>query len=201
MTCVTLEIISNLEELGKNSKRKLILKSKFRWSVSKASHTKWPCLPMATISYLKHLIYSKETFDFKIKIHCPISRVMSDSLIEYFIWSVTLKQNKKEKYARQTALTQQIWILLSESDRNHFISKPNFCKAAFEITIDYPRKISNKGGWGYGISIGDQENVVWNIHGSWFLALETQTGVTQFCGISRDEASFYLVYPRVKWQI
>ena len=78
-----------------NLKRKLILKPKFLWSVSKASHTKWPCLPMATISYLKHLIYSKETFDFKIKIHCPISSVMSDSLIEYFIWSVTLKQKKK----------------------------------------------------------------------------------------------------------
>ena len=95
-TCVILEIISNLEELDTNSKRKLILKSKFLWSVSKASHTKWPCLPMATISYLKHFIYSKEAFDFKIKIHCPISRVMSDSLIEYFIWSVTLKQNKKQ---------------------------------------------------------------------------------------------------------
>ena len=39
--------------------------------------------------------------------------------------------------------------------------------------------------------------------GSWFLALEIPMGVTQFCRISRVEASFCLefVWVRVKWQI
>ena len=129
MTYVTLEIISNLEELGKNSKRKLILKSKFRWSVSKASHTKWPCLPMATISYLKHLIYSKEAFDFKIKIHCPISRIMSDSLIEYFIWSVTLKQKKntpgKQPWPRKFEFYCLKLIVIISSQNQTFAKPPS----------------------------------------------------------------------------
>ena len=50
---LTLEIIRNLEALHKKSKRKLILKSKNLWSVSKASHSKKPCLPLATKSDLK----------------------------------------------------------------------------------------------------------------------------------------------------
>ena len=45
---------------------------------------------------------------------------------------------------------------------------------------------------------GDQEKIVWNFHGSWFLVLETPMGVTQFCGIFRGEALFSLVFPKVK---
>ena len=45
---------------------------------------------------------------------------MSDSLIEYFILSVTLKQNKYPN-SMQMILTPQIWILLSEIDLKHFI--------------------------------------------------------------------------------
>ena len=69
---------------------------------------------------LKHLIHSKETSDFKIRINCPISRVMSDSLIKYFIWSVTLKQSKYSN-SMQTAMTPEIWILMSKIDPKHFI--------------------------------------------------------------------------------
>ena len=69
---------------------------------------------------LKHLIHFKEIFDFKIKIHCLISRVISDSLIEYFIRWVTLKQNKHPN-SMQTPLIPQIWILLSEINLEHFI--------------------------------------------------------------------------------
>ena len=52
----------NLEALDTNSKRKLILKSNNFWSLSKASHSKWPCLPLATISDLEAL----DTFQKKI---------------------------------------------------------------------------------------------------------------------------------------
>ena len=45
---------------------------------------------------------------------------MSDRLIEEFIWSLTLKQNKYLN-SMQMTLTSQIWILLSEIDLKHFI--------------------------------------------------------------------------------
>ena len=45
---------------------------------------------------------------------------MSDSLIEYFIRSVTLKQ-KKYTNSMQIGLIPQIWTLLSEIDLEHFI--------------------------------------------------------------------------------
>ena len=51
----------------------------------------------------------------------------------------------EKKNTMQTVLTQQISILLSEIDPNHFISKRNFCKAAFEMTIDYSRKNQTTG--------------------------------------------------------
>ena len=35
---------------------------------------------------------------------------------------------------------------------------------------------------------------------SWCLALEMAMAVTQFCGISRGEASICLEFTRVKWQ-
>ena len=34
-----------------------------------------------------------------------------------------------------------------------------------------------------GLSCGDQEKIMCNFHGSWFLALEFPSGVTQFCGV------------------
>ena len=49
---------------------------------------------------------------------------------------------------------------------------------------------------GSGISKGDQEQIMQNLHGFWFLALEIPMGVTQFCGISNGEASFCLEFPR-----
>ena len=36
-----------------------------------------------------------------------------------------------------------------------------------------------------GISKGDQEKIMWNFHGSLFLALEFLRDLTQFCGISQ----------------
>ena len=45
---------------------------------------------------------------------------MSDSFIEYFIWSVTLEQNKYFN-SIQTVLTPQILSLLSEIDLKRFI--------------------------------------------------------------------------------
>ena len=45
---------------------------------------------------------------------------------------------------------------------------------------------------------GDQEKIMWNFHGSWFLTLEIPKGATQFCGIFRGEALFFLEYPSVK---
>ena len=49
-----------------------------------------------------------------------------------------------------------------------------------------------------GISNGDQEKIVWNFQGSWFLALEFPRDLTQFCGISRGGALFCLEFPRGK---
>ena len=45
---------------------------------------------------------------------------MSHSLIEYFMWSVTLQQNKYPN-SMQMTLTPKIWILLSEIDLKHLI--------------------------------------------------------------------------------
>ena len=52
-----------------------------------------------------------------------------------------------------------------------------------------------------GISKGDEEKIMWNIYGSWFLALKIPMGITQFCGISKAGASFFLEFPWVKSQI
>ena len=59
--------------------------------------------------------------------------------------------------------------------------------------VEIPR-VNKKG----GISRSDQEKIVWNFHGSWFLALDIPMGVTQFGRISRGEASFRLEFPWVK---
>ena len=72
---------------------------------------------------------------------------MSDSLINYFFWSVTLNQNKCLDNM-QTALTPKIWILLSEVDLKRFIlsvlinyaSYSFFWKAIFAFAC-FPLKI------------------------------------------------------------
>ena len=46
------------------------------------------------------------------------------------------------------------------------------------------------------ISMTDQEKIMGNFHGSWFLALEFPSGLTHFCGISKGEAKFCLKFPR-----
>ena len=68
---------------------------------------------------------------------------MSDSLIEYFVRSVTLKQNKYPN-DMETALIPQIRILLSEIYRWDIESKTNFYKAIFEITITHLIHFSEK---------------------------------------------------------
>ena len=49
-----------------------------------------------------------------------------------------------------------------------------------------------------GILKGDQEKIVWNFQGTWFLALEFSRDLTRFCRISRGGALFYLDFPGVK---
>ena len=50
-----------------------------------------------------------------------------------------------------------------------------------------------------GISRGDdQEKIMWNFQGSWFLALQFLRDVTQFCRISRGGALFCLAFPGLK---
>ena len=51
-----------------------------------------------------------------------------------------------------------------------------------------------------GNSGGDQEKIMWNFHGSWFLALEFPSGVSKSCEISRFEALFCPEFPRIKLQ-
>ena len=44
-----------------------------------------------------------------------------------------------------------------------------------------------------GISKGDQENIIWNFQGSWFLALKFPMDLTKMCGIYRHQGwSFVL---------
>ena len=106
-----------------------------------SSHNKWPW----STWYIpkRHLVSKSKSI--------VLYQEMSDSLIEYFIWSVTLKQNKYPN-SMQMALTLQIWILLSQINLKHFIlsvlmnikSKRNFCKAVFEITITHSTRFSEK---------------------------------------------------------
>ena len=49
-----------------------------------------------------------------------------------------------------------------------------------------------------GISGGDQEEIMWNFNGFLHLAVKIPMVITQFCGISRGEASFCLEFPWVK---
>ena len=50
-----------------------------------------------------------------------------------------------------------------------------------------------------GISRGNQEKTMWNLKGFWlFQALKSVRNVTQFFGVSRDEALFYLEFLGVK---
>ena len=50
-----------------------------------------------------------------------------------------------------------------------------------------------------GIFRGDQEKIMWNFQGFWFLVLEfTRRDVTQVCTISRGGAFICLEFPRVK---
>ena len=36
--------------------------------------------------------------------------------------------------------------------------------------------------------MGDQEKIMWNIQGSWFLPLEFRRDLTKICGITRSRA-------------
>ena len=50
-----------------------------------------------------------------------------------------------------------------------------------------------------GISRGDQEKNMWTLKEFWlFQALKLVRNVTQFCGVSRDEALFCLEFLGVK---
>ena len=56
-------------------------------------------------------------------------------------------------------------------------------------------------GWDWnrsGISRSDQEKIIWNFHGSWFLTLEFPRCVAPLSGISRGEALFSPEFPEVK---
>ena len=44
------------------------------------------------------------------------------------------------------------------------------------------------------ISKGDQEKIIWNFHGPWFLVSEIPIRATQFCGISRGKDLFSLEF-------
>ena len=142
-TCTTLETISNLEELDTNSTKKLILKSKNFWSVSKTSHTKWPCLPVATISEPEAL----DTFqrDIWFWSQNPLSYIKSNQWL--INWVFYLIGNFKAM-----TLTPQIWILLSEIYLEHFILsvfmryriKNKLLQSRFEITITHPIYFSEK---------------------------------------------------------
>ena len=74
------------------------------------------------------------------------------------------------------------------------------------FTPVYSRKKTNRRGfrvWNFaevcGISRGDQEKIMWNFQGSWFLVLKFSRDVTQFCTISRAGALFCLEFPGVKY--
>ena len=41
-----------------------------------------------------------------------------------------------------------------------------------------------------GIYWGNPEEIMWNFHGSWLMALGIPMDVTQFCGIFRDKLHF-----------
>ena len=49
-----------------------------------------------------------------------------------------------------------------------------------------------------GISGGDQEKIMWNFQGSWFLVLELLRDVIQFCTIARGGAFICLEFLGVK---
>ena len=42
---------------------------------------------------------------------------------------------------------------------------------------------------------GNQEKIIWNFQGCWFLALEFPRDVAKICGISRGGALFCLEFP------
>ena len=44
----------------------------------------------------------------------------------------------------------------------------------------------------------DQEKILWNFQGSWFLALKCLKGFKQLCGVPRGEALFCLELPKCK---
>ena len=83
-------------------------------------HWKWPYLPLAIIIDLEAVYTFQRDIWFQNLNPLSYARVMNDSLIEYFIWLVTLKQNKYPNSMKMT-LTPQIWILLFKIDLKHFI--------------------------------------------------------------------------------
>ena len=76
-------------------------------------------------------------------------------------------------------------------EKNHRISR------GIKETCGYSRSQLKRG----EISRGVEEKLKWNFHGSWFLALEFQRGVIQFCSIFRGESFFSLEILKVKSQI
>lgn len=73
-------------------------------------------LPLVKISDCEE----RDTFQRDIWYQNPLPYIKSNEcLIEYFIWSVTVKQNKYLN-SMQTVLPPQTWILLSEIDLEHF---------------------------------------------------------------------------------
>ena len=63
-------------------------------------------------------------------------------------------------------------------------------KTEWENSRDQLKRSGNSG--------GDQEKIMWNFHGSWFLALEFPSGVSKSCEIFRFEALFCQEFPRIK---
>ena len=81
----------------KFKEKKLILKSKNLWTASKTSHTKWPCLPVATISEPEAL----DTFqrDICFQNQNPLSYIKSN---EWLInWAFDSISNFKAKQIHQ----------------------------------------------------------------------------------------------------
>ena len=121
--------IENMSNPGNNKqlwnswheiKEKIDFKIKKPMVCIKGYHSKWPCLPLATISDLEAL----DTFqrDIWFQNLNPLFYIKSNEWL--FKWVFYLIGNFKAKQipdSMQMILTSQIWILLSEIDLKHFI--------------------------------------------------------------------------------
>ena len=139
-----------MKNLRQIQRKKLILKSRNLWSVSKTSHTKWPCLPVATITEPEAL----DTFqrDISFQNQNPLPYIKS---YEWLInWAFDSIDNFKAEQIHQIAcrrpwsykfeLLKLISSILSYQFWWDIELKSNFCKAILEITITHLIPFSKK---------------------------------------------------------